>query len=90
MPVILMIGSGPLSKPGNFEVGKLMVKLAQEAKVPSAVFLDHSKSFELCMKAIQLGFSSVMIDGSHLPLKKMWHLLKSSRSCSCSRRICRS
>lgn len=71
MPVILMIGSGPLSKPGNFEVGKLMVKLAQEAKVPATVFLDHSKSFELCMKAIQLGFSSVMIDGSHLPLKKM-------------------
>ena len=44
MPVILMIGSGPLSKPGNFEVGRLMVKLAQEAKVPAAVFLDHSKA----------------------------------------------
>ena len=76
MPVILMIGSGPLSKPGNFEVGKLMVKLAQEAKVPAAVFLDHSKSFELCMKAIQLGFSSVMIDGSHLPFEENVALTK--------------
>lgn len=76
MPVILMIGSGPLSKPGNFEVGKLMVKLAQEAKVPATVFLDHSKSFELCMKAIQLGFSSVMIDGSHLPFEENVALTK--------------
>ena len=68
-----------------------MVKLAQEAKVPAAVFLDHSKSFELCMKAIQLGFSSVMIDGSHLPFEENVALTKkSSRSCSCSRRICRS
>lgn len=67
MPVIMMIGSAPLSKPGNYEVGRLMVKLAKEAKVPVAVFLDHSKTFELCMKAIQLGFSAVMIDGSYLP-----------------------
>ncbi len=66
-PVIMMIGSAVLSKPGNDEIGKLMVKLAQEAKVPVAVFLDHSKTFELCMKAIRLGFSAVMIDGSALP-----------------------
>ena len=76
MPVIMMIGSAPLSKPGNYEVGKLMVKLAKEAKVPVAVFLDHSKSFELCMKAIQLGFSSVMIDGSALPFDENVALTK--------------
>ena len=45
MPVILMIGSAVLSKPGNEEIGALMVKLAKEAKVPAAVFLDHSKTF---------------------------------------------
>lgn len=67
LPVIMMIGSVPLSQPGNYEIGKLMVKLAKEAKVPVAVFLDHSPTFELCVKAIQLGFSSVMIDGSYLP-----------------------
>ena len=66
MPVILMIGSAVLSKPGNEEIGALMVKLAKEAKVPAAVFLDHSKTFELCMKAIQIGFSAVMIDGPYL------------------------
>lgn len=70
LPVIMMIGSVPLSQSGNFEIGRLMVKLAKEAKVPVAVFLDHSKSFDLCIKAIQLGFSSVMIDGSSLPFEQ--------------------
>ena len=67
LPVIMMIGAVPLSQKGNFEIGQLMVKLAKEAKVPVAVFLDHAKNFALCLKAIQLGFSSVMIDGSYLP-----------------------
>ncbi|MGI6227926.1 MAG: class II fructose-bisphosphate aldolase [Peptococcales bacterium] len=68
LPVILMIGSGPLNKPGNDYVGQIMVQLAKEAKVPVCVFLDHSKDFKTCLKAIKLGFSAVMIDGSHLPL----------------------
>lgn len=76
MPVILMIGSAVLSKPGNEEIGALMVKLAKEAKVPAAVFLDHSKTFELCMKAIQIGFSAVMIDGSYLPFEENVALTK--------------
>ncbi|MDM8143084.1 class II fructose-bisphosphate aldolase [Megamonas hypermegale] len=76
MPVILMIGSAVLSKPGNEEIGALMVKLAKEAKVPAAVFLDHSKTFELCMKAIQIGFSAVMIDGSYLPFDENVALTK--------------
>lgn len=68
LPVILMIGSGPLNKPGNDYVGQTMVQLAKESKVPVCVFLDHSKDFKTCLKAIKLGFSAVMIDGSHLPL----------------------
>ena len=43
MPVILMIGSGPLSKPGNFEVGRLMVKLAQGSKSSSCCILRPFK-----------------------------------------------
>lgn len=68
LPVILMIGSAPLNKPGNDYVGQIMVQLAKEASVPVCVFLDHSKDFETCLKAMKLGFSAVMIDGSHLPL----------------------
>lgn len=75
-PVIMMIGSAVLSKPGNEEIGRLMVELAQKSKVPTAVFLDHSKTFELCMKAICLGFSAVMIDGSYLPFDENVALTK--------------
>jgi len=67
-PAILMIGSGPLNRPGNDYVGQIMVQLAKESSVPVCVFLDHSKDFKTCLKAIKLGFSAVMIDGSHLSL----------------------
>jgi len=67
LPVITMIGAAVLARPGNREIGELAVKLAKQAKVPVVVFLDHAKNFEDCMKALRLGFSAVMIDGSHLP-----------------------
>jgi len=70
LPVILMIGQPPLNQPGNEYVGQIMVQLAREATVPVCVFLDHSKDYATCMKAMKLGFSAVMIDGSHLPLEE--------------------
>ncbi len=42
--------------------------LAQEATVPVSIILDHGASFEHCVKALQLGFTDVMYDGSKLPL----------------------
>ncbi len=38
--------------------------------IPIALHLDHGNAFELCRDCIESGFSSVMIDGSHLPLKQ--------------------
>ena len=35
--------------------------------IPIVLHLDHGNSFELCKNCIDMGFSSVMIDGSHLP-----------------------
>lgn len=66
LPVIAMIGAPVLNKPGNEEIGEMMVKLAKQASVPVVVFLDHAKDFQTCMKAMRLGFSAVMVDGSHL------------------------
>ena len=43
-----------------------MVQLANAAKTPVAAHLDHGNSVELCLKALRLGFSSVMFDGSAL------------------------
>lgn len=44
--------------------------LAREVSVPVVLHLDHGSSFELAMKCIHNGFSSVMIDGSSLPFDK--------------------
>lgn len=41
---------------------------ADKATVPIALHLDHGSSFELAMQALREGYTSIMIDGSHLPL----------------------
>lgn len=44
---------------------KYAIDRASEAQVPIVLHLDHGSSFEDCKKAIDLGFTSVMIDASH-------------------------
>ena len=46
------------------DIGPIMIKYAKEASVPVCVHLDHGSSLETCMKAIRLGFTSVMLDAS--------------------------
>lgn len=48
----------------------MAVNAARRAKVPVAVILDHGKCLEEIVKAIHLGASSVMFDGSHLPCEE--------------------
>ena len=38
---------------------------AEKASVPVAIHLDHGSSFELAMQALRVGYTSIMIDGSH-------------------------
>lgn len=51
------------------EAAFLMLEYAKLSRVPVCVHLDHGSSFELCNKAISLGFTSVMIDASRLSLE---------------------
>lgn len=44
--------------------------IAGKAKVPVAIHLDHGDSFDLCRQAAWDGYTSVMIDGSKLPLEE--------------------
>lgn len=53
-----------------------MIKEMKEGPVPVALHLDHGDTFELCKSCIDNGFSSVMIDGSHLPYEKNIELTK--------------
>ncbi len=53
---------------------EMMKKMGQP--VPVALHLDHGDTFELCKDCIDSGFSSVMIDGSHLPYEENIALTK--------------
>lgn len=44
--------------------------VAKNAPVPIALHLDHGSSFESCKAAIDAGYTSVMIDASHLPMEE--------------------
>ena len=71
-PVILQVSSGA-RKYANQTLLRYMAQGAVEyakelgVNIPIVLHLDHGDSFELCKSCIDLGFSSVMIDGSHLP-----------------------
>ncbi len=72
-PVILQVSSGA-RKYANQTLLRYMaqgaVEYAKELGCPNpqiALHLDHGDSLELCKSCIEMGFSSVMIDGSHLP-----------------------
>ena len=57
-------------------VGPAMVAVAQNAKVPVCVHLDHGTSLDMIYKALRLGFTSVMMDASALPYEENLRLTK--------------
>ena len=71
-PVILQVSAGA-RKYANQTLLRYMaqgaVEYAKELgyEIPIVLHLDHGDSFEICKSCIEYGFSSVMIDGSHLP-----------------------
>lgn len=70
-PVILGVSEGAAKYMGGYYVVAQMVKALIESmniQQPVALHLDHGSSFEVCKEAIDAGFSSVMIDGSKLPI----------------------
>lgn len=72
-PVILGISEGAARYMGGYKVAVKMAEALMEENgttVPVAMHLDHGSSFEQCARAIHAGFSSVMYDGSHLPLEE--------------------
>ena len=67
-PVILQVSAGARKYAGQTYIMKLVeAALIEDPAVPVVVHLDHGPSFEMCKDCIDGGFTSVMIDGSHLP-----------------------
>lgn len=69
-PAIMMIGQYTI-KYGKLEhVANIIKNLAYNAKVPIVLHLDHGASYEQAITCLRNGFTSVMFDGSKLPLKE--------------------
>ena len=69
-PIILQIAEVRLKQSPLEVIGPLMVAAAKCARVPVAVHFDHGKTLEKIGQALEIGFTSVMFDGSHLPLSE--------------------
>ena len=69
-PIILQIAEVRLKNSPLHLMGQMMVQAAKEAKVDVAVHLDHGLTFETVDKALELGFTSVMLDASTLPFEE--------------------
>ena len=69
-PIILNLGQGQFRFTPPEIIAPVMVQMAKEASVPVVVHLDHGKNVETCIRALRLGFSSVMYDGSALSFEE--------------------
>ena len=77
LPIILMVPETAFPMLDVKVFFKYLVERAKSTSVPVAVHLDHGESIETLQMAIGCGFSSVMIDGSSLPLDENIALTRS-------------
>ncbi|MDR2105484.1 MAG: class II fructose-1,6-bisphosphate aldolase [Deferribacteraceae bacterium] len=80
-PVILQVSKGARAYANSTMLRYMALGAVQYAKelgvqIPIALHLDHGDTYELAVDCINTGFSSVMIDGSHLPFEENLTLTK--------------
>lgn len=78
-PVILGVSEGAIKYMGGYKtVSNLVKSLISDLNItiPVALHLDHGSSYESCIKAIDNGFTSVMIDASKYPLEENINITK--------------
>ncbi len=75
-PVILMGLPGDLKEDEFDYLSMVLVKMSKKATIPVCIHLDHATEIDIIKKAIDEGYTSVMIDASSLPLKENIKLTK--------------
>ncbi|MCP4316974.1 MAG: class II fructose-bisphosphate aldolase [Hyphomicrobiales bacterium] len=83
-PIILQAGPGCRKHTPVPVLGAMMRGLAEQASVPVVCHIDHARSIEECRQSIECGFSSVMFDGSELPIEE--NVALTARICDEARR----
>ena len=76
-PIVLQAGPGSRRHTPLAVLGPMFRHLAEQARVPVACHIDHATTLEECRAGIDHGFTSVMIDGSALPLDENIALTRS-------------
>jgi fructose-bisphosphate aldolase class II len=75
-PLILQVSAGARKYAGQNYIIKLIEAALVESDLPIVLHLDHGADFQICKDCIDGGFTSVMIDGSHLPYEENIALTK--------------
>lgn len=75
-PLILQVSAGARTYAGQNYIVKLIEAGLLESDLPIVLHLDHGADFAICKTCIDGGFTSVMIDGSHLPFEENIALTK--------------
>lgn len=75
-PLILQVSAGARKYASHTYLMKLVEAAVIETGLPICLHLDHGDSFELCKSCVDGGFTSVMIDGSHLSFEENIALTK--------------
>ncbi|MGB8455131.1 MAG: class II fructose-bisphosphate aldolase [Anaerocolumna sp.] len=75
-PVILQIAQARILFSPLYLIGPMMLAAAKNASVPVAVHFDHGKDIGVIKEALELGFTSVMIDASHLSIEENINMVK--------------
>ena len=69
-PLILQVSAGARKYANHTYLMKLIEAAVETSGLDIVVHLDHGPDFETCKACIDGGFTSVMIDGSHLPFEE--------------------
>ena len=69
-PLILQVSKGARAYANHTYLVKLVEAAVETSGLPIVLHLDHGPDFETCKACIDGGFTSVMIDGSHLPYEE--------------------
>lgn len=69
-PVIIQTSEKAIAFAGLENLADIVKNEASRVKVPIALHLDHGKSLELIADSLRAGYTSIMFDGSHLPLRE--------------------
>lgn len=69
-PVILTIGQGAINAGKMAYLADVVRRLADTSTIPVVLHLDHGASYEQTIQCLRAGFTSVMFDGSRLPIEE--------------------